>query len=285
MVASPTAKTAKSLTEFLEIIAKLEPQTRGFYTFRGERNAAWSLAPGVLRPNRKKLLVHERDAVRELLSVHPNEFLTDTTMFDKLVRMQHYGLPTRLLDVSANPLVGLFYATEVVDPALEPEADGKVSYIRVPDIRRKYFDSDAVSCIANLANMAEPEKAVLYKQRRDARGEFNKLIEVDRLVQFIRIEKPSFRRNVNPRDLDRVYYVVPKLNNRRIIAQNGAFLIFGLSLRPATPLQDPIQIRSIKIPAAHKAQIRKELSMLGVTKSSLFPEIDHAADHIVDRYK
>jgi hypothetical protein len=29
-------------------------------------------------------------------------------MFDKLVRMQHFGLPTRLLDVSLNALVALY---------------------------------------------------------------------------------------------------------------------------------------------------------------------------------
>lgn len=285
MVASSNTHTIESLTEFLEIIAGLPVQPKGFYTFRGERNSEWDIAPGALRPDRKKLLMHERDAVRELMSVHPNEFLNDFTMFDKLVRMQHYGLPTRLLDVSANPLVGLFYATEIINPKLERPTDGKVFYIRIPDVRRKYFDSDAVSCISNLANMSETEKDILYEQRRMSLEDFNELEEVDRLVQFVRTEKPSFRKIVNPKDLNKIYYVVPKLNNRRIIAQNGAFLIYGLSLRPSTPILDPIRFRSITIPSTKKKKIRQELAMLGVTKSSLFPEIDHAADHIVEKYK
>ncbi|MET3694555.1 hypothetical protein ABID43_004117 [Methylobacterium goesingense] len=206
-------------------------------------------------------------------------------MFDKLVRMQHYGLPTRLLDVSANPLVGLFYATGTVDRKLEAPTDGKVFYIRVPDIRRKYFDSDAVSCIANLANMSEAEKSVLNSNRTGSVAQFKLLDETDRLVQFIRAEKPSFRSMVNPRDLNRIWYVVPKLNNRRIIAQNGAFLIFGFSATPARPILNPIQFKSIIVPAGRKSAIRKELAMLGITKGSLFPEIDYAADHIVERYK
>lgn len=285
MVPTSSTHTASSLAEFLTVIGGLPQQPRSFYTFRGERNSAWPIAPGILRDNRKRLLRHEKDAVRELISVHPNEFLTDQSMFDKLVRMQHYGLPTRLLDVSANPLVGLFYATSTVDPKLESPTPGKVFYIRVPEVRRKYYDSDAVSCISNLSNMSDAEKLVLYQNRNKSIIEFNDIDQTKRLIQFVRGEKPSFQPTVHPKDLNRIWYVVPKLNNRRIIAQNGAFLIFGLSLTPRIPVVNPIRFRSIIIPAAAKESIRNELSLLGVTKSSLFPEIDHVAEHIVDKYK
>jgi hypothetical protein len=206
-------------------------------------------------------------------------------MFDRLVRMQHFNLPTRLLDVSANPLVALYFATEIADARLEPAADGKVSYISVPRGRMKYFDSDTVSCISNLSKMSAHEKELIHTNLGMPTAKFNKLPAVDRLLQFIREEKPHFRPEINADELDRLWFVLPKFSNRRIIAQNGAFLIFGLSKdQPASPGPHPIRFRDIIIPKAAKSSIRQDLDTLGIKESALFPEIDRAAGYIVKRY-
>ena len=92
-----------------------------------------------------------------MISVHPSEFASDETMFDKLVRMQHFGLPTRLLDVSHNALVALYFATDP-GPHHSKPSNGIVTAFGIPEEFEKYFDSDSVSCIANLANMTAGEK-------------------------------------------------------------------------------------------------------------------------------
>ncbi|OAE38518.1 hypothetical protein A7J42_16485 [Brucella intermedia] len=61
---------------------------------------------------------------KELLIAHHDEFHGDDYCFDRLVRMQHYGLPTRLLDISGNPLVALFFACSCKPDQLE--IDGEV---------------------------------------------------------------------------------------------------------------------------------------------------------------
>jgi hypothetical protein len=56
-----------------------------------------------------------------MLQSNPKAFENDNTTFDKLVRMQHHGLPTRLLDVTSNPLVALFFACNQ-----SAKSDGKI---------------------------------------------------------------------------------------------------------------------------------------------------------------
>jgi hypothetical protein len=198
MASSERTKTVGSVVDLIKAIQRLPPVKDGFYTFRGERDFNWATAPGILRKDRGGLLANERHIVRELLSVHPQEFASDSTMFDRLVRMQHYNLPTRLMDVTANPHVALYFASDLPD-----NVDGKVSYIRIPDRRRKYFDSDTVSCVANLANLAPEEKSQILRNIRNSydvdveEDTFHDLLAVDRLYQFIKAEKPYFRKGMS----------------------------------------------------------------------------------------
>ena len=157
-------------------------------------------------------------------------------MFDKLVRMQHFGLPTRLLDVSLNALVALYFATDP-GPAGGKPSDGMVTAFAIPPEHEKYYDSDSVSCIANLANMTSEEKTEINRLRESLKGDissarnikkFNKDDVIKRLHQFIRSEKPYFQPIMNPIDLFVPYFVHPKMSNRRILAQSGAFILYGL---------------------------------------------------------
>lgn len=279
-----TERVVTNVIEFISEVSNIAKRSTSIHTFRGQRNSEWLDNPGILR-EKTKIISHEYSAVRDLQSVHPQEFLQDLNMFDRLVRMQHYGLPTRLLDVSSNPLVALFFATEPYR-STKKVVDGKVIVYDVPKLRRKYFDSDSVSCTANLANLSDEEKDDLRSNSHLDIEKFNELLSCDRLIQFIRSDKPHFRPSINPADLSKAYYVTPKMQNSRIIAQHGAFIIFGLTIVriPSGTAQNGIRRTMIEIPQDAKAPIRRELDALGINAGTLFPDLTHAASEIVRRY-
>lgn len=276
---------ATNVVQFIDVVRNAaKPSPGGILAFRGQRNEEWSLRPSILRPP-QKYLDFEREMSRDLMAIHPQEFAADQSMFDRLVRMQHFGLRTRLLDITLNPLVALYFAVQRSLSGGRP-VGGAVWLLRVPPTRRKYFDSDAVSCVANLANLSSAEKREIQEAPSTySREIFNGLDAVDKLLQFIRAEKPYFRPHIDRDDFFKRYFVSPKMSNRRIIAQAGAFVIFGLD-RPDDPGKRPdnIKIDKIVIPEAAKNDVRAELDTLGINESTLFPELDRAATYVMRRY-
>jgi hypothetical protein len=282
-----TSVRLRSLTDFIEEFDRYFSGSTQLKCYRGQRNSSWLNVAGIFRPDFKKLLEDEKRAIRRLISVQPHEFASDETMFDKLVRMQHFGLPTRLLDVSRNAMVALFFAT---DPG---PSDGLVTAFAIPPELEKYYDSDSVSCIANLANMTTEEKGKIFELKESLTEElsekstielFNKNGVVERLLQFIRAEKSYFQALMNPVDLFVPYYVHPKMSNRRILAQSGAFILFGMD--PPKTMFFPYRIEqtSFIVPQEVKSSIREALDNIGINESTLFPEIDKAAALIKNSY-
>lgn len=283
----------RSLTDFIQEFDRYFSGSTQLKCYRGQRDSSWQAVAGIFRPDAKELLEDEKRAVRRLISVQPHEFASDETMFDKLVRMQHFGLPTRLLDVSRNALIALFFATDP-GPAGSKLSDGLVTAFAIPPQLEKYYDSDSVSCIANLANLIAEEKAEILKLKGSLTEDipealtielFNQDDVVKRLLQFIRAEKSYFLPIMDPADLFVPYYVHPKMSNRRILAQSGAFILYGL--KPPQTMFFPYQIEQTPfiVPQDVKKAIREALDSIGINESTLFPDIYKAAAWIKSSYQ
>lgn len=265
-------QTIASLEGYVRKIRNVQPASDEVLIYRGHSNRRkYKLIPSLLREDKYRDAEHT--ILRELVATHPGEFESDRTTLEQLVRVQHYSLPTRLLDVTWNPLVGLYFAVKNGDG---PPAE--VIVFRVKTELIKFYDSDTASCIANLAHLNTDEKeAIDFSLSGD---EFNQQTPVDRLLQFIRVEKPHFRSGINAEHLRSALVVKPKLNNKRIISQSGAFLLCGLyvDLEGAPP--DGIATERININGNKKSMIREELDRMAVNDSTMFPEIENAALYI-----
>ena len=115
-------------------------------------------------------------------------------------------------------------------------------------------------------------------------------------------DKSYFLPIIDPDDIDNVYAVKPKLDNPRIIRQQGAFLIFGIeedkffnnkSNKIISKIhnnwilkgKNSVVDERILIEKNSKKKILKELDMLGINMSTLFPEIDKITDWVKNKYQ
>lgn len=265
--------------------------------YRGHPNRSYTLKPTIFRSSAHT--ANEHLLLRDLVSMHPDQFASDTSTLEMLVRMQHYSLPTRLLDASWNPLVGLYFAAQPkkirvlragTKTRVTREADGEVVRLIVDKKLVRYFDSDTVSCLANLARGDAELKDEIRKLLRNRNCNdteagiewFNGNRSIKRLLHFISSEKPAFAPDIVPSHLSRIFLVKPKLSNRRILAQEGCFFAFGLTDEIPAKGMPGVQVERIRIPAGDKTNILSQLKRIAINERTMFPEIERAAKYLTE---
>lgn len=73
-------------------------------------------------------------------------------------------------------------------------------------------------------------------------------------------------------------------DNPRIIRQSRAFFLYGINGNKSKPALLDFDYKIYIINKTQKKKIRKQLEALGMDKSTLFPEVEHVAEHIKDKY-
>lgn len=263
-----------SFSEYWEqIVPRISKDQSEILFLRGQANGEYQkILPGTARPQN---LLDESEEYKGIQIDYPDEFRRNEHL-SNLVKMQHYGCTTRLLDFSMNPLVALFFASED-----EFKKNGKVFVISVPKEKILYQYSDKATMLACLP--------VFSKKDRDDIRDFcikhpDKITDQDiqdsnvmrRFLHEIRNENPAFVTEIIGNDLLQYYFIRPYKDNERMKTQAGAFAIFGLN---EEKLVDDInqETEIIEISASAKPQILRELEVMQINISTVYPGLERRA--------
>ena len=282
--------TIVSVSDLLAQIHKLK--TEGPLYLRGEPRCGWRPIPSVFREG---LADVEDKMLIDLIARRPEEMGGARTALEQLLLAQHYGLSTRLLDITSNPLVALFFACE--ERVEHDDHDGCLRIFAVPESLIKTFDSDTISIIASFVKLPIGDKTWLLSReglhpQRPFSAYYNYNAIMDRLYQKIREGKPHFEKRIDMKDLYGVFVVEPQQQNERVRAQSSAFLMSAF--QEHFDFQEgmewnggvcPYGHYTWSIPSDSKKSILNDLRLMGVTRQSLFPGLESSATDVMRRYK
>lgn len=280
----------KSLPDYLEQV--FNNRTVGFYhevadlrvMYRGQANLGWSPLPAAFRS--REDFQSEHFYIREYERRMPRECVGKDSM-EILIDAQHFGIPTRLLDVTSNPLVALFFACAEASNH-NSSSDGVVIQFSNMGIFMQYdvmcsVYAEYVRRYKDGVHFPEEWKRglTLAVQQSDCRFAFNASQAVERMLSD------------NPMQ----FFMLPKYTNDRIAAQDGAFLLCstpfvkkvdpgfgkGIFLYPDETKDDYEKIIACRfvIPKELKKEFLSELDGIGINEAKLFPDVEHRAKSIV----
>lgn len=278
-----------SVSEYIEVLIDVLKNNKksfiemaAFYRGNTSNRSLNDIYPKVYRD----YIYYEDTIINETITHKFDYFCNCRTAIEKLEMLQHYGIPTRLLDITQNQLVALYFACQ---KSSKKGDDGKVIIYMLERKDVKYNDSDTVSVLANIAFMPRGFRIDINKTEKEIESSANYL----KLLDQIRKEKVGFRADIRKEIFnDYIVCVIPNMNNKRILAQQGAFLLYGikdgrkmLCSEMSLKYNKQFKIEEVIIDKNSKNKILKELQALGISEEVLFPELENYSKRIESEYK
>ncbi len=279
-----------NVCDYISVIENLDKKYSNLdHFYRGHYYYKYQLIPSLYR--RPKYYNNEDLMYLEFKTKFYSS-LSNKSYIDVLTTMQHYNMPTRLLDTTSNPLVALFMAVDKpVGFKNKGPVVGEVVLMNEEKNHVKYVGSNATIILSSLAVLETKYKQELYEkiiesQEKNDPSIYKESVAYKRFVAEVHNELPYFDESFfNPKVLLKPRHVKVGMLNERIIAQSGSFILFGLcnyNTGESMPLKT---VSKERIFIVNKEKILNQLDMLNINQASMYPDMDHTASSIKKRFE
>lgn len=259
-----TIKTIDNLLNYIKDIKEMYGSTFGSdigseIWYRGQKDSSKELIPRIYRNDiQAELHKSETDITNDFYHRARQIIKNPPAKGDYsawLTMMQHYGLPTRLLDWSKSPLIAAFFATQK------------------PNETRENVNAD-------------PCVWALFPKKLNEQEGFEPFVYSDDSSTIQEMSKRAFRetvKNKHKRD-NRIIACCSTGGDMRMYSQQAAFTLHNSPGKWEDNYTDDTLFKMI-IPREECANFLYYLDLLGINQGSIFPDMEHIASDITSRYR
>jgi hypothetical protein len=172
------------------------------------------------------------------------------TIWEWIFLAQHYGLPTRLLDWTENPLIGLYFAVNDIYAGEGDPVDGVL------------FELDPIRL--NSISAPSSPRVIMFDEDRI-------------LSEYL----PSTRRSRKRQPIA----AVARRYFDRIVSQAGTFTVSHHEHMDIESVDGGSCVHRVRIPATAKPYIQDELSDMNINASTVYADLAHLAEHVKELYE
>ena len=208
--------------------------------WRGQAISEWKLVPSI---HHRRASSNENNLTfrfRNMAKARHRSCPPHADISSWLFLMQHYGLPTRLLDWTESSLIALFFAVE--------------------DAAHDSYDAAVWALSPTRLNKKQRGEGTIYSADHPA------------VFPVFQQAFSSTGQSAHP-----ILAVLTDQTDIRHLVQQSVFTVHGCDT-PLNNLPDAGEfVGRIRIPSAVKPALRATLDFLGITRATLFPDLDNLA--------
>lgn len=254
-------KTLRKFSEYVKFIEEKQEKNEGPLWYRGASNSSHRLVPGLYRHKKRNTIEDLENLESELISRFKQRSLPFTNHnftenWETLFYMQHYRLPTRLLDWSENPFIAFYFA--IGNSPYTINEDGLTEFTHDATI----WILDPVAWNRHALSHQTFDRGILLTIDEELNG-YSPVTSISKM-------------NNHP------VAIYGTHNSPRIVAQRGVFTIFGQITKGMDENFERAKfprdsLTKLIIPKEEIARLRNSLFSYGITESVVYPDLDGLA--------